>query len=311
MRVTSNSFSNTLITQLGSLSARQARLQSQAATGQRVQLPEDDPGAMRRVLELQTESKTIGQYQRNIARQQELATATFSTIKTLKKISDRASEIATLADGLRSPEELAIFAREIGELIKHGVQAANTKNRGDYLLAGTRTDTPPFVLATDAAGLATGVTYQGNTSLAETEIAEGLTLSTQAVGANTTGSGPRGLLNDTGAGADLLNHLVALQNNLLAGNTAAIAGTDRAALNRDEDNLIYHLGANGAMQARLEASAAIAGDRGLALEQQVSGEADADLAQTLVRLNETQNAYQAALQSGGKILNLSLLDYIR
>ena len=102
-----------------------------------------------------------------------------------------------------------------------------------------------------------------------------------------------------------------MRDNLLAGNTAAIAGTDRAALARDEDNLIYHIGANGAMQARLEASAAIAADRGMSLEQRVSGEVDADLAQTLVRLNQTQNAYQAALQSGGKIINLSLLDYIR
>ncbi len=311
MRVTSSSFPNTLITQLGSLATRQAQLQSQVATGQRVQRPEDDPGAMRRVLDLQTESKTVGQYQRNIVRQQELATDTFSAVKALKRISDRAGEIATLADGLRSPEELAIFAREIDGLIKNGVQVANTKNRGDHLFAGTRTDQPPFVLSTDAAGLVTGVTYAGNTSLAESEIAEGLTMSTQALGANSTGSGPRGLIADTGAGSDLFNHLVALRDNLLAGNTAAIAGTDRAALARDEDNLIYHIGANGAMQARLEASAAIAVDRGMSLEQRVSGEVDADLAQTLVRLNQTQNAYQAALQSGGKIINLSLLDYIR
>ena len=39
--------------------------------------------------------------------------------------------------------------------------------------------------------------------------------------------------------------------------------------------------------------------------------ADADLANTLVRLNQTQTAYQAALQSGGKILSTSLLDYLR
>jgi len=31
----------------------------------------------------------------------------------------------------------------------------------------------------------------------------------------------------------------------------------------------------------------------------------------MVKLSQTQTAYQAALQSGGSILNLSLLDYIR
>jgi len=191
------------------------------------------------------------------------------------------------------------------------VQIANTKNRGDHLFAGTRTDQPPFMLATNGAGVPTGVSYQGNTSLAETEVAEGLTLTAQALGANTTGTGPRGLVADSAAGADLFNHLIALQNNLLAGNTAAIAATDRAALARDEDNLVHHLGANGAIQARLEVSVVQVRDRSLTLEKQVSSEVDADLAQTLVRLNETQNAYQAALQSGGKILNLSLLNFLR
>ena len=50
MRVSANTFSDTLITQLGNLSGRQQRLQSQAATGQRVRLPEDDPVALRRLV---------------------------------------------------------------------------------------------------------------------------------------------------------------------------------------------------------------------------------------------------------------------
>jgi flagellin-like hook-associated protein FlgL len=48
-----------------------------------------------------------------------------------------------------------------------------------------------------------------------------------------------------------------------------------------------------------------------ALEAGISQEADADLAQTIVQLTQTQTAYQAALQSGGQILSQSLLDYLR
>ncbi|MCI0540901.1 MAG: hypothetical protein L0Z50_37345, partial [Verrucomicrobiales bacterium] len=117
MRVTSNSFPNTLIDQLGTLTARQSRLQMQAATGQRIQSPEDDPVALRRVLDLQVESTTVSQYRDNIARQQEIAHATYGAMKSLKKISDRANEIATLADGLKSQPELQGYAAEITELI--------------------------------------------------------------------------------------------------------------------------------------------------------------------------------------------------
>jgi flagellar hook-associated protein 3 FlgL len=311
MRVTANTFPNSLLNQLTSLSQRQNKLQNQAATGQLVQLPEDDPVTMRRVLDLQAEGKTVGQYQRNISRHQELATASFDSIKALKKISDRAREISISADGLKSPDELRIYAKEITELIKTAVHTTNSKNRGDYIFAGTASDQPPFTLTTDADNNVTAVSYQGNVSLAESEIASGITLSAQSVGENNTGGGPRGLISDNRSGADFFNHLISLQNNLLAGNVAAIESTDRVNLANDEDNFLYHIGTNGAIQARLEATDSIASKRTDTLETLISNDVDADLAQTLVRLNQTQTAYQAALQSAGKILSSSLLDYLR
>lgn len=311
MRVTSNTFPNSLVTQLTSLTVRQNTLQNQAATGQRVRLPEDDPVAMRRVLDMQAEGKTVGQYQRNIARHQELASSSFNAMKALKSISDRAREISISADGLKSQDELNIYAKEVTELIKTAVQAANSKNRGDYIFSGTLSDQPPFTLTTDVDGNVTGVSYQGNTALAESEIAAGITLSAQSIGENTSGAGPRGLVTDSRSGADFFNHLISLQNNLLSGNVAAIESTDRTNLGADEDNFLYHLGTNGAIQSRLEATDTIAGQRTDTLETLISSEVDADLAQTLVRLNQTQTAYQAALQSAGKILSSSLLDYLR
>ncbi len=311
MRVTANTFPNSLLQQLNSLSARQNKYQTQAATGQLVQLPEDDPVAMRRILDLQAEGKSIGQYQRNISRHQELAAASFNSLKGLKQISDRVREIAVAVDNLKSPEELTIYAKEVTELIKQGVQIANIKNRGDYMFAGTLSNQPPFVLTTDGDGNVTGVTYQGNTTLPESEVASGITLTAQAVGENTSGAGPRGMITDSRSGADFFNHLISLQNNLIAGNVPAVENVDRANLAADEDNLLFHIGTNGAIQSRLEATNAIANQRSDTLEALVSKEADADLAQTLVKLNQTQTAYQAALQSAGKILGSSLLDYLR
>lgn len=311
MRVTANTFPNSLLQQLNSLNQRQNKLQNQAATGQRVQLPEDDPVAMHRVLELQAEGKAVGQYQRNIARLQEVAADSFSSIKALKTVSDRAREISISADGLKSQDELNIYANQVTQLIKQAVQTVNAKNQGDYLFSGTLSDQAAFVMTTDASGNVTGVTYQGNITLAESEIASGVTLSPNTIGENNSGSGPRGLITDSRVGADFFNHLISLQNNLLSGNVAAIEATDRGNLGQDEDNFLFHLGTNGATQSRLESTDAIAGRRTDTLEALVSQEADADLADTLVRLNQTQTAYQAALQSAGKILGSSLLDYLR
>jgi flagellar hook-associated protein 3 FlgL len=310
MRVSANTFSDTLIAQLGSLAVKQARLQSQAATGQRVRLPEDDPVALRRVLDLQTESASTGQYSRNIERLLELAQDSYNGVKSIKNISDRASEVATQVDDLKSSQELQSYAKEITEMIKQAVHVMNTTNRGDAIFGGTYTAQPPYVMSLDANGNVTGVTYQGNTTLAESEISEGITLTSQVVGENNTGSGPRGLITDSRSGADFFNHLIQLQNDLLAGSPAAVALT-RTSLANDEENLLYHISSNGAIQSRLETTKAFLGERSTALEGQVSNEVDADLAQTLVKLNQTQTAYQAALQSGASALNLSLLDYLR
>ena len=47
------------------------------------------------------------------------------------------------------------------------------------------------------------------------------------------------------------------------------------------------------------------------LESLVSRETDADLPTTVVRLNQAQTAYQAALQSAANIMQVSLLDYLK
>ena len=127
MRVTANTFPNSLIDQLSQLSVRQNRLQNQAATGQLLQFPEDNPTAMRRVLDMQAESQTISQYQRNIRREQELATASFDVMKSLKKISDKVGEIATSAGGITSPAEMTVLAKQVSQQILAAVQAANVR----------------------------------------------------------------------------------------------------------------------------------------------------------------------------------------
>jgi flagellar hook-associated protein 3 FlgL len=310
MRVTANTFPNALLNQLSSLSQRQNKLQNQAATGQIIALPEDDPVAMRRILDMQAENGAMAQYQRNISRHQELATATYDSLKALKSLSDKAGEIAIAAGDLNAGN-LPIYAKQVTELIKQAVQIANTKNRGDYVFSGTNLDQAPFVLTTDVNGVVTAVAYQGNTTVAESEIGSGITLTTQVPGQNNSGTGVRGLLADDRVGADFINHLIDLQNHLLSGDVDSIETNDRAALARDEDNFLYHVGHNGALQSRLEASVTLTSQRMDTLEKLVSKEADADLTETIVRLTQTQTAYQAALQSAGRILGSSLLDYLR
>jgi len=311
MRVTSNTTSTSLLQHVNALALRQSRLQTQIASGQKIQNAADDPVSMRRLMRMDLDAATAAQYQKSIGREQDRATEVHSALKSLKTISDRAGEIATLADGLKSPQELAVYATEVTQLIKSAVQIANAKHQGVSLFAGTKSDQPPFALATGANGQVTGFTYHGNESVSYTEIGPGNSVATELVGVNNSGTGPRGLLADSASGADLLNHLISLQNHLAAGDVSAISSTDRPALAKDEENLLFHIGQNGITQSQLETSSALLKDQSASLETQVSKEADADLTQVIVKLNATQTAYQAALQSGAQLMGISLMNFLR
>ena len=311
MRVTSSSFPTLIARQLTELSTKQARLQSQAGTGQRFSVASEDPRSMRTVLDLQGELKTLAQYEKNINKLKENLETQYSVTNFLKKLSDRAGEIGTLSEAIRTPDELKAYANEVNQLIEQAVQLGNTRHQGTYLYGGTKTDAPPFVPKRDASGNITAVDYVGSSKVNEIEIAEGITVIVQSPGVNKAGTGPRGLLGDAATGADFLAHLISLRDNLNSGNSKAISDTITPALLKDEENIIYQFGFIGAAQARLETSSKIGERRASSLEALISKEADVDLAQTLVALNEIQNAYMAALKTGGTILSQSLLDYLQ
>jgi len=100
MRVSSNTVSDGIIRQIQQLSSQQAKLQSQVASGQRISQPEDDPAAVSRVLNLESERRQISQFGKNADNALAIAQASFSGLQGIKKISDRAGELATLGTGV-------------------------------------------------------------------------------------------------------------------------------------------------------------------------------------------------------------------
>jgi flagellar hook-associated protein 3 FlgL len=286
-------------------------LQSQATTGLSVTLPEDNPPVMNQVLNLQTEASADTQYQNNIAQIQNSAGTASDALNSLQSLVEQASEIATGATGISSSTQLSSDATQVGQLIQQALQLANTQDaQGNYIFAGTDTGAAPFSATTDSSGNVTAVTYTGNTSVAESEIAPGLTVSAQSPGENNTGSGAEGVFADSRTGADLFSHLISLQQDLQSGNTSAIASTDTPNLTKDEDNVVTQISGNAVLQSTLQAAGNIAGLQVTNEDSQMSNDTSANLAQTLTQLSQTQTAYEAALESGTMVMSLSLVDFL-
>jgi len=297
MRVITNTVSTNLVLQIQQLSTQQAKLQTQVSSGQKIFQPEDDPAAVGRVLNLESEQRQVAQYSRNAVRALELSQSSFSSLQGLKKVSDRATELGTLGSGVLGAAAYFAYGTETNQLIEQALDLANSRSRNDYVFAGTAVDTPPFVAARNAQGQITGVTYVGNSSGASIPLNE-----TSGITPTTSGTTNNGL-------RDFINSLIALRDGLAAGDRTAIAGSQQALLT-NENELVSALAEHGGIQTRIEAAQITQRDRGDNLEKLVSGEADADLPSTIVKLNQAQLAYQAALQSAANIMKVSLLDYI-
>lgn len=298
MRISSNTISEGIVRQIQLLGNQQAKLQTQVSTGQRLSQPEDNPAAAGRVLDRQSELRRVDRYMDNADRALEVSQASYSGLTEVKKISDRVTELGTLAQGATNQESLNAYGAEVNQLIEQLVQLGNTRLGNDYIYAGTAVDTPPFTAVRDAQGQITSVSYDGNNSQATIALSDNSGVSPFTSGATNSSL------------ADMMNQLVALRDAFAANDRAAITTTQSALLS-NEDTLVSSLAEHGAIQMRIDVARAQQQTLADNITAMVNFDTSADLPETIVKLNQTQTAYQAALQSAANIMRLSLLDYIQ
>lgn len=298
MRIATNTIQDNILRQIQQLGVQSSKLQTQVATGQRILEANDDPAATARVLNQQSELRRVDQFDQNATRALEISQATFAGLRDVKEISDRAGELATLGRSPNSPDALLAYSAEVNQLIEQLLQVGNTRLGNDYIFAGTAVDAPAFSATRDVNGNVTAVTYDGNTDQAGIPLSE--------VASVTPSSTPA----TNQAIRDLVNQLVALRDALSANDSAGIE-TAQTALINGEDTFVTALAATGAVQTRIEVNRAQQLNRGDNLVELIGSETTVDLPEAIVRLNQSQVAYQAALQSAASIMKISLLDYIR
>jgi len=313
MRVATDSFVNGLISQANNLSSEMDTLQNEITTGLDVQSPSDNPNAMETTLNDLSSQAQQQQYASNITTLQSQANSSYSALQSLQSIVSQAQSIAVEAGSATvTQSNLNDYASQITSLIQQAVQLVNSQNpeTGQYLFGGTDSSQPPFTTTTDANGNITSVTYQGNSSVNQSEIAPGVTISVAVPGENNSGTGPQGLITDSRTGADLFNHLISLQNDLLAGNTSAVNGTDIDNLKNDENNVTYQVAYNGNVQTRLDTASSFATSQSTALSQGISNASSTDVVQATMQLSQTQAAYEAALETTSRVMQISLVDFL-
>lgn len=306
MRVANSTIGSQVVLDLQRALARIARQHKILASGKRVLDPSDDPTAASRMQTARSRKVAVEQYQRNLgaamSHLQTVDSALQSVQETLAQARVNAVEGGNDSIGA---EGRTALADHVDQLLETLVEQANARGSGgEYLFGGQETTATPYTVTRNAGGEITAVTPnpRGIDGEVTVEIGEGLTVTTSEPGADVFGS-----TTDPNYAFDVL---IQLRDNLRLNDGQAV----RSAI-ADIDTAADRVGASSAtIGARLGALSLV--EDGLAARlvnhaDTLSRLEDADLAQAMLDYQRLEFVYQAALAAGARIIQPTLLDFLR
>ncbi|MCD6319962.1 MAG: flagellar hook-associated protein FlgL [Candidatus Desulfofervidaceae bacterium] len=146
MRVTQHMIYRNFVTNLKYINEALKENFEKIAAGKKIIRPSDDPFGTTKALNYRSRLAETEQYQRNIQRAISWQNVTETALKGMEDILLKVQEIAiSQGSDNASAETRAMLAGQVGELKKQAYQIANTKLGNQYIFAGYKTNTPPFV----------------------------------------------------------------------------------------------------------------------------------------------------------------------
>ncbi|WP_159793722.1 flagellar hook-associated protein FlgL [Puerhibacterium puerhi] len=275
------------------LSAMSA-LQSQLSSGKRVTVPSDDPAVANDMLRLRGEQAALNRQQRSIADADAwLSTVDNALAATLSGLRDARDTLVQAGNGAMSQDARNALAAQLEGVREALLDQANTAYIGRQVFAGTSAE-PAF----DRTTYAFSGTVAGTTPPVERQISADGSVRVDSDGAAVFGVGDDSvfaLLDRAAAslraGEDVADHLGELDARMTAVTT--------------------EVSSVGARHARvLEAKDAVADDQ-VALKARLSAVEDVDLAEAILDLQMQEVAYQGALSATARVLQPTLLDFLR
>jgi flagellar hook-associated protein 3 FlgL len=280
------------------LTAQADKVQTQIATGKRIQTASDDPGAYLRLQGIKQQTADDNAWAANIGMAQDLLAQTDTTLDSVESQLQRALELATqAANGTLSDTNRNAIAEELSAIRDALFGLANTRDVRGQPLFGGATGEVAFVKAADGT-----ISFAGTGEPSAIPIGEGVSIQGTVTGARAFASGS----------SDIFAVLGAFTAALEAGGDVKAAG--EAALNGINASIetvgVVRTSA-GARAARLDLDTGRLADADEARETARSALEDTDVTKAVTELQKTLTILQATQASFTKLTGLSLFDYLR
>jgi len=295
MRINPN-ISSDLLAALSNAQQQQNTALLQMASGRRVNKPSDDPTATAVLIQNQAESSQTDQYLRSVQSVQAQLQTTDSTLNSVVLALQRAISLGVQgANGTLSDANRASVVGELSGIQDQLIGLANLTFQGQYVFAGTASQTTPYVAD---ATQPSGVRYDGNTGTNSIAVSNGVNMQLNLPGSQ--------IFSTPGSDVFQAIHtmIVALQTN--TGADTAAAGLRTAFDHVTAQRVFYGNALN-----QLSSQQTYLNNDKLLLSQEENTVGGADLAASTTNLLSAQTARSAALSAAGRIAQLSLFDYLK
>jgi flagellar hook-associated protein 3 FlgL len=291
-RVTVGSAAYTGVTNLQAAAARLAKLQDQLSSGKRITTPSDDPAGTVRALQLRNALARNDRYSAAADDAQSWLSTADSAYSNIVSTLQQARTV--LLQGLNTGTNDAAANQALGEQM-------DTIRTTLINLANSSFDGRPVFGGTTAGGAAYDASgnYVGDNGVVTREVGDGIDVPVSMVGTDVFGSGSDDVFALVQSAADQLKSDPSGASGLLDQFDAAIA---RVSATQAQE---------GARYQQVDAAKSGLTVRGTAMQTELTGVEDVDLADMAMKVSTANTNYQAALQTTATISQLSLLDFLR
>lgn len=297
MRITQSVKNNQLLVNLNQVNSERQLYYNQISTGKQLVKPSDNPTGTAKILQLNKMLKQSEVYQKNIDDARAFLTATEASLTAVNESIQEALIVGLEgANDTNGKEERNILADEVDYIIDRVLAEANRQYGTKYLFGGTAIDQPPFEMIDP-----------DNVNMTNEDAIDGFHMREILKGdeVQINFSGKDVFIENNNTFESLINLRDALRNN----NSEEIQSAYEQ-LKDVSTQITNYISKAGIRYDHVNDVENTLIEFDLELKQLKSAIEDADITEAAVNFESLDTLYQANLQFGARILNMTLLDYL-
>jgi flagellar hook-associated protein 3 FlgL len=270
--------------------------EQEIATGQTVNLPSDNPAAAATLVQNASQTSEADQFERSLGSVQGEMQDADSAINSVIAALQQAITLGTEgANGTVNAADRAAIATQVEGIQSQLLSLANLTYQGNYVFAGTATQTAPYVLNPSSPS---GVTYQGNAGVNTVTLGNDFSLQTNLPGTSLFSA----------SGTDMFQSIQDLITSLQSGTNIGTAVTEVGnSLNAIDTARVFY----GNALNQLNSQQTYLSSQTQQLAQEENTIDAADLPNVISNLTNGQVSLQATLETIGQTSQTNLFDYLR